>query len=86
MNERGSVESFEKDLIGGEVGKQGNRRNCREGLMGLNSMDDVGPGRGGVMAVGGGGEERLKSFFEEEGSPVKGFGGGGGLKAVIEPF
>lgn len=47
-------------------------------------MDDIGPGRETIMAVGRGREERLKSFNEEESGPVKGVSGGGGLKALIE--
>lgn len=45
-------------------------------------MNNFGPGGEAIVAVGGG-EERLKSLFEEEGGPLKGLSGGG-LKALIE--
>ena len=66
--------------------KHGDRRNNREGLVSFDGMDDIGPGREAIMAIGRGRKERLKSFFEEKGSPVKRVGGGSGLKALIEPF
>lgn len=53
MNERRTVESFEKGLIGGEMGEHGNGGNCRESFVGFNGVDDLRPGgREAIWGVG----------------------------------
>lgn len=51
-------------------------------------MDNMEPRIEVIIVVGRGGEERLKSLFEEESAPINGaqLSGGGGLKALIEPL